>query len=163
MQSSGTVTVNGTTYTIGNTYSFKGSVQGRGSADGSNGTAASLDELSSMAADYKNNFYPKMVLKFYDEGNAYPYCLYYPTGFWGGGVHGWFKADIFQASGSGGGGSGAETQTITPPLGGSPKTYKKLKGRYKKNGAYITAVVFYKENDEWIKGGPFIKGSGTWK
>ncbi len=101
MQTSGTVTVNGTTYTIGNTYSFKGTVSGRASSDGTGTTAMSLDELKSSYSGYAS-YYPKMVLGGYNKGAAYPYALYYPSGFWGGVLHGWFKEDVFQQSSSGG-------------------------------------------------------------
>ncbi len=110
MQTSGTVTVNGTTYTIGNTYSFKTNVSGRASSDGTGATAMSLDELKSTYSGY-TAYYPKMKLGGYNAGSAYPYALYYPSGWWGGVLHGWFKADVFQQSSSGGSSSGGSTKT----------------------------------------------------
>ncbi len=96
MQTSGTITVNGTTYTIGNTYSFKGTASGKASSDGTGATALSLNDLKSNYSSY-SSYYPKMKLGGYNAGAAYPYALYYPSGFWGGGLHGWFTASIFEA------------------------------------------------------------------
>lgn len=163
MQENGTITVNGTNFTLGSTYSFKGSVRGKTSSDGSGAIALSLDELKSAYSEYAG-YYPKMVLKYYNKDAAYPYCLYYPPGFWGGGIHGWFKADIFQpgSSSSGGGGSTA-SQTIAPPLGGNAVSYNRLKSRYKKNGGYISGDIYIKDTGTWKNGNMYIKDSGSWK
>ena len=169
MQSSGTITVDGTTYTLGNTYSFEGSVQGRGSSDGSNGTALSLDELGGSYSDYKSNFYPKMRLMYYNEGTAYPYCLYYPVGFWGGGIHGWFPKSIFpqkattSTTSSTGTTTKPTTHTITPPVGGTATTCTRLKSRYKKDSDYLQAAVYIKIGTSWKKGTLYIKGSNGWQ
>ena len=96
MQTSGNIVVNGVTYTLGNTYSFKGNVSGKASSDGSGATAMSLNDLKSNYSEY-SSYYPEMKLGAYNAGAAYPYALYYPSGFWGGGLHGWFPAGIFEA------------------------------------------------------------------
>ena len=96
MQTSGNIVVNGVTYTLRNTYEFNANVSGNASSDGSGATALSLDALKSNYSDYAA-YYPKMRVMYYNAGAKYPYALYYPSGFWGGALHGWFPASIFKA------------------------------------------------------------------
>lgn len=173
MQSSGKITRNGTEYTLGNKYNFVGSVSGKASSDGSGATAMCLDELAGSASDYKKNFYPQMRLMYYNEGAAYPYCLYYPVGFWGGSVHGWFPESIFpeaaevkEETESGTEGTQSivpKSHTITPPVGGTATTCTRLKSRYKKDSEYLQAAVYIKPGMIWKKGTLYIKDNSGWQ